>query len=220
MALVYPLSLAEFLDQLGIYETEFDLTEALTMNEDGGGELLPSSNGPRLWEGRVTVITDTHDEADRMVARIETLRDGTGSFMVTPTTRPAPIADPGGTILGASAPEITAIGADMRSLSVGGLPAGYTLSQGDMLSFIYLSSPARYAMHRVVQTVSADGAGAIGGNGLILSSPMRPGVIIGTELRLIRPILKARYLPGSFTRPRARRGATYGFSFGWRQTLA
>lgn len=219
MALVYPLGLADFLDQLGIYETEFDLTEALTMNEDGGGELLPSSNGPRLWEGRVTVITDTHDEADRMVARIEALRDGNGSFMVTPTTRPAPIADPGGAILGAATPIISAIGGDMRSLSVSGLPAGYILSQGDMLSFTYLTGPTRYALHRVGETVVADGSGNIAGNALWLTAPMRPGVTAGTSLKLIRPVLKARYLAGSFSRPITRRGATYGFAFGWRQTL-
>lgn len=218
MAISFPLSLAQFLDGIGIAETTFDLSEALEVTETGGGQILVADYGPRLWEGSITVRAENHNDADRVVARAELLRQAGASFFVTRTTRLGPQADPGGAILGAATPSILTLAGNNRDMGVTGLPPGYVLTQGDLLSFTY-GSPTRHALHRVIATVTANGSGNIPDHGLEVSPALRPGASIGTALKFLRPFCKAVTLPGSFTPQSQRSTRSYGYSFRWRQTL-
>jgi hypothetical protein len=54
MALAFPLSLANFFNLIPKVEATFDLDEAIMGNRTGGGEIITSSIGTRLWGGRIT----------------------------------------------------------------------------------------------------------------------------------------------------------------------
>ena len=70
-----------------------------------------------------------------------------------------PAADPAGAILGAAAVKVRTRGADNRSLSLKGLPAGYGLTEGDYLE-ITAGVPPRAELFRIVAaSAAADGSG-------------------------------------------------------------
>jgi hypothetical protein len=217
MTISFPLGRADFFTPLARVEATFDLSEAMAVTETGGGEILRADHGPRLWQGRVTVQANTYINLDRLVARAELLRQPGASFMVHPSHRAGPQADPDGTGLAASSPTITAVAANNRDVNLTGLPGGYVLTEGDFLGFTYLANPTRYALHRVLETRTAGAGGSIAA--LEVSPPVRPGATWPRPLTLIRPFCKAVIVPGSFEAPVMTRSPRATFSFSWRQSL-
>jgi hypothetical protein len=151
------------------------------------------------------------------VARAELLRQPGASFLVHQSHRAGPQADPEGTALGAASPTITGVAANNRDVTLAGLPAGYVLTEGDLLSFTYLSNPTRYALHRVMETRTAAAGGGIAT--VEVSPPIRPGSTWPRPLTLLRPFCKAVIVPGSFEAPVMTRSPRATFSFSWRQSL-
>jgi hypothetical protein len=217
MAITFPLGRPDFFTPLARVEAVFELSEAMSVTETGGGEILRADYGPRLWQGRVTVRANTYGTLDRLLARAELLRQPGAAFMVHPSHRAGPQADPEGSALGSASPTITALAANTREITLAGLPGGYVLTEGDMLSFTYLANPTRYALHRVMETRTATGGGGIAA--IEVSPPVRPGAVWPRPLTLIRPFCKAVILPGSFEPPVMTRSPRATFSFAWRQSL-
>lgn len=216
-ALTFPLPLDDFFAGLQITVLGFDLTENSRSVQTGGGEVLVSDLGPRLWAFDVEVNTRTHAEARKAEALGRALRQAGRSFFAFDPSAAYPSADRDGAILGASSPVIATLDADNRRMAISGLPGGYVLTRGDLLSFIY-GSPARYALHEVLtEAVIADGSGV---TPLFEVSPfIRSGAATGAAVTLVRPFCKAVMVPGSF-RPGTRRAVlTSGFTFSARQTL-
>lgn len=216
MALTYPLALASFQDMQSIVESTFALDEAMLANRTGGGEIISSAIGTRLWRGRLTCRGHAYIDLDQMTARVDLLRRAGTSFLVTLPSRIGPQLDPDGAILGASTPEITAIASNNVDVTIGGLPAGYQLRRGDLMSWTYLSSPTRYALHQVVTNTTANGSGVMT---VEIMPPVRPGYVTPIAITLIRPVCKAVIVPGSYQPPTVTRQGPARFSFDWQQTL-
>jgi len=216
-ALTFPLPLVDFFAGLKISTMPFDLGESLLSSQTGGGEIITVDNGPRLWSGSVSVPPNYHVPMRQVEALAHTLRQGGRSFFVTDTTAGYPAADPDGTTLGASTPAIASLDADNKRLTIDGLPAGYVLTRGDMLSFTY-GSPTRHALHQIVtSSVTADGAGL---TPLFEVTPfIRPGAAVDAAVTLVQPYCKAVLVPGSYQAGVRNPGMTSGFSFSFQQTL-
>lgn len=214
MSLTFPLSLGDFFSGLKIKIVSFDLSESLVSNETGGGEILRSNVGPRLWEGVVSIVPAKHRDQAAIVAKINTLRQAGREFYIYDPTLAAPRYDPDGAMLGVATPTVSAVSADNRNLSIDGLPVGYEISAGDMVSFTY---GGRNGLHQFVSGGVADVTGAT--PPMEVSSHIRPIVPVGKAVRFINPICRAVLVPGSVKTGMKSGLHTDGISFSWRQTL-
>lgn len=121
--------------------------------------------------------------------------------------------------MGSATPVIATLGANNKSLTVSGLLAGYILSAGGMFHFDYGSSPVRRALHRIVETVTANGSGVT--PAFEVRPHFRPGATTGLAIQFINPSAKVKLIPGSFEPGTGQAGTrrTEGMSFQVQQTL-
>lgn len=215
MALAFPLTLAQFFDMAPISGVTFRPGVAVSFSETGGGEVIPHQLGTRLWGGEITLGKDYHRVLAAIEARIALLEQPGAALLLSDPRLPGPIADPGAVILGAANVQIDALAANSRELALRGLPSGYQISAGDLLSFTYGSNPVRYAFHRVVTGAAANEAGT---TPLIEVIPwLRPGATVGAQVQLARPVLKAKLVSADYGGGRAT--ISPGGKIAWRQTL-
>lgn len=215
--LSFPLAATDFADLLCVRSVTFDDPENIEMSMTGAGEILTAELAPRLWRGTVDIHDLGHEEAGRIKSLVSTLRTPGRAFFVYNHKREYPFADPGGTILAAATPAIDSVNANNREIALKSLPAGYELRAGDLLGFTYGSSPVRYALHRVVEAVTADGSGDTAE--FEVTPHVRPGAAADDAVTLIRPVCKAVMVPGSFSPGQEGRKWVMGMSFRWVQTL-
>ncbi|MBY6163966.1 hypothetical protein KUV73_23995 [Mameliella alba] len=219
MAFSFPLAIADFWDDLRISSQRFTLGENMETAETGGGEILAARTGPRLWQGEARIAADTSDLQDRAVAMIDLIRQPGRPFLVYDTNRAAPQTDRDGTEQGGAVCIVLAVGADRREVAFGGLPVGFALTRGDLLSIQYGANPTRFYLGRVVT-----GGVFSGGTPNFLAGvevvPSLPEAITGSEVVTLRaPVCKAVYVPDSYSPPPRFIGSDGGLSFKWRQTL-
>lgn len=216
MALTFPLSREAFQQALPIAAVQFRLSEPVEVSRLADGTIIPASLGAALWRGTIRLARRQHRTAMAYEAMIALLQRPGASFLLHDPRIVGPLSDPDGVILGAAAPVIHTLDGNARQMRLGGLPVGYILSAGDMLSFSYGSSPTRYALHRLVTGAVADGAGV---TPLFEVVPrIRPGAVTSAAVTLIRPYCKALLMPD----PEYGGGAgfqTDGAAFGFIQTL-
>lgn len=217
MALIFPLSLADFADKLKITTVRWWLQEYQETSMTGGGEFLVADLGPRLWKGSVTLAPMYHDEAAEVQALIESLDGSLNAFLLCDPRKRYPKGDPKGSLVASSSPVISALPSSNKELSITGLPAGYALSSGDMFSFTYGANPVRRALHRIVNTVTANGSGVA--SGIEVRPHFRPGVATGVALTFRKPTAKVRIIPGSFEPGTAGAVHTEGMKFDVQQVL-
>lgn len=218
MALSFPLSVDAFFDLLPVRSVAFDMPGAFAADETDAGETFTWKHGSRLWEGEITLGKMRYSEIARAEVYLNLLQEPGRTFMVYDTRFPAPQSDKDGALLGAATPLINTLETDARELSLSGLPAGYQLTIGDYLSFDYLASPTRHALHRVVTgSVTADGLGVT--PVMEVQPPIRSGAAAGAAVSLIRPACMVKVIPGTVTPGTNARGFNQGMSFKIRQTL-
>lgn len=219
MPVTFPMPYAEFLGALPVKSVEFDLPEAVEMSRTAGGDLLVAAIGARLWQGEVMLGKLNPWEAQDAQALIDLMRGAGSSFLATHTRYPFPRQDPTGSILGASTVQIAALdGTDARLISLKGLPVGYALSRGDMLSFTYGATPLRYALHRVQDAqITADGSGVTPVFEVL--PHIAPSAQVDAAVTLARPHCKAIIVPESTQTGRQSRFMRDGMSFRFLQTL-
>lgn len=214
MALTYPLPLETFWNWLPVRSAPFVLDRREEISGQGSGRILASELSSPLWRMSVDVAELVLSEQSRAAALMAALDGAHKTFLATPKARPFPAEDPGGVILGAAAPVIDAIGADNKSLSIAGLPAGYQLRAGDFLSFMIAGRPH---LHRFVEDGAAGPAGVAGP--IELRPHLRPGASAGAAVALVEPVAEMIVVPGSFE-PGASRGAVLaGMTFAAIQRL-
>lgn len=218
MALTFPLSLDGFFASLGIARMTFDLDEAVTYSETGGGEILTALRGEPLWKGSVTLSPSRLVSTEAIRAKIDVLRRPGSTFFVEHPFMRLPQADPTGANLIGATVTVSALAGNARELSIGGLPAFYRISEGDHFSVAYGANAAKRAYFRVVTGASASGGVAAN----IEVAPLIPaGIQVGDAVQLIRPALKAIMVPGSYRGPSINPGRIAGdFGFDWVQTKA
>ncbi len=216
MSLTFPLVQADFIDLLMVGSFAIDCPERVETSVTAGGDRLDREIGPRLWQGSISLGRMTPAEAAEAAALIDLVRGAGASFLIHDLHRPYPAGDPAGMILGAAAPTVSAIDPDRRTLTVGGLPAAYVLSRGDLLGLSYGAAPLRRTLHRIVTGGIASGAGSVS----IEVVPALPTPILtGAPVELSRPAITARIVSGS-TRPgTGTRFVTEGATFSFAQTM-
>lgn len=191
MPLTYPLALADFQEKLRISVSRLWINEPRQIDRTASGSILSASLGDAVWRGTfITPPTNDRSRAARIDALLSVLDRAGSSFLVYDPSKPYPAADPDGSILGVSTPAVSALDSgDARLLSLDGLPADYQLTAGDLIGWQYGSSPVRYALHRIVSDVQANGSGE---TALFEVTPfIQPGVTVSTAVTLIKPVMKA-----------------------------
>lgn len=217
MPQTFPMALADFFEGLPIRAFKPDLTEAMAFSRTKGGEVLTADMGPRLWTNEIIIGTNYYNRIEQVRARLNLLRSAGRSLLVHSMPLKGPQYDPLGSILGASTITLTTVAANNREINLAGFPVGYQLRPGDSLSFTYGSNPLRYAMHQVVNIVTASAGGAM--TGVEVVDFIRPGFTLGTQVRLIKPTYKAIVLPGSTEVGESGDMVTQGLKFTVLQTL-
>ena len=215
MALTWPLPLSAFLDTLPIQRVTFQLANSVTHSETGGGEVISHRRGARLWAGKIILDKDYHAVWAAIEARLALLEEPGASLLIKDVRMPGPIADRDHSLLGAAVPKIATLDSNNREMTVKGLPAGYVISQGDLLGFTYGTSPIRYAFHRVVTGGIANGLGITPDIEVIPF--IRPGAQVNAVLTLGDPVLKAKLTNAEYGNSRSI--ISEGGSMSWTQTL-
>lgn len=195
MAVLFPLGTSIFFDLLKLQDSALQIVPQQESSQLGRGDYLTKDLGPSLWRGAFTTIAVPNDEAEDIQALIESLRGGTNSFYAYNVRRPFPKADPTGSIIGSNTVQINAIGSDRRSLQLKGLTAGYVLTRGDCIDFDYGLARSR-AYHRVLETVTADGAGV--SPSFDVEPAVRAGAAVNDIVHLKKPSVQMCMVPGSF----------------------
>ena len=214
MAFAFPLSQAQFLDQLRVQSARFWLPESLTTESSEGGEIFTADRGPRLWQAEFTLAQGHHHSVDEDEARLAMLAQAGRSFLAHDPRRTGPKADPEGAGLAGFTPKISITTG--REVTLSGVPASYQISRGDYLGWTYGSNPVRYALHRAVTAPAADGTGLA----VVEVTPnIRTGAAAGSAVSLIRPVCKMVLVPGSYAPGAAARVFTAGATFRAQQTL-
>lgn len=220
MALTIPVPLSEFWDAIPLaFSSTFEPMEAMSVNRTGGGQVLVSSSGQRLWAGSATFGLTHASERRQASAMLNAVRQPGFPFLCYDKKRPYPLADPGGLILGSRPIRILSSSAnDLGSVSLIGLPAFYKLTAGDLLGYTYGSNPVRYHLHEIARDeVASD----VGKTDLMPVTPFLPTALaIGTPVTLIKPPMVAKYDPDTFDPGQGRNaGVEAGRSFRFVQTL-
>lgn len=152
--------------------------------------------GPSLWRGSISCSTMDPEDLEAALALIGSIEGTGGTFYVWHPAKQYPRRDGGGVILGASTVQINSLGIDNKSLSLKGLPNGYVLSRGDLLSFDYLTSPTYRALHQVVPaTITANGSGVTAE--FEVHPHIEPGAATNAAVSLIRAAAEMMIVPGS-----------------------
>lgn len=215
MALTFPLNRATFFAGLKVANTRFWLDQAVQVARTGGGEIIPSQHGTRLWNAEITIIPARHADASAVDAVLSLLCDPGASFLAYDKVKAYPASDPNCTILGAATPVIANFNGNNRDITIQGLPSGYVLSAGDFVSFTY-GSPTRYALHKIVVGATA----SVGGQAVVEVVPnIRPGATVGVAVTLNKPWAKMRLKPGSYQPGASVPMITSGMTFSAIQTL-
>ena len=212
-----PLALSEFWNKLRLRSLTFDLPDDQTGTGTGGGEVLRASRGDVLWQGTATVALGRHDAQDTIKALMDEIRHGGARFLVCDPKRRAPQSDKSGLMQGSAVAQVHSVDPnDRRNLVLRGLPSGFELRPGDLLSLEYGSNPVRYFLARVQQ------GGAFSGGTPTCALRVLPflpvGLTVGQVVSLRDPVCKATYVPNSYTPVERMPGYDGGFEFKWRQT--
>jgi hypothetical protein len=216
MTLSFPLSLANFWDQLLISTVAMDCAPQLESSGTGAGQRLTREVAPALWHGSVTLGNLTPAEAADQMALVDLARQSGATFLVCDRTRPYPSLDPDGAVVGIATVTVQAIGATRRDLRLTGLPPNYQIRRGDLVGVTWGASPLRYGLHRIVVAASADATGL---TGWCEVAPALPSALAaGAAASLARPVFMAM-MDGPVRRGTLRRGIVEGISFDFIQTL-
>lgn len=193
MALNNPYTISDFAALLRFAKVSFRLTDDDLISGLGNGQILSASLFPRLWTANVTLSKFTHKQALQIQAKIEGLDGARGNFHLFNPLAQYPQSDPTGSILGASTVQISSLNGNNKAMRLKGLPVGYVLTVGDMLSYTYAST--RKALLRVIETVPA------GGGGVTDEFEVRPriptGSAVNDTVQLVRPFAKFFMVPDS-----------------------
>lgn len=199
MAVSFPVPLVDFADTIDVASGTFKLSESRKASISGRGEVFTREGGARRWEGMVSLTAAPNARAGYFDVLLDVLTGSGASALLYDHRRPYPILDPFGTTLAASVVIIDSVPLSLKELTLSGLPAGYTLSRGDYLSFTYLdvTGTQQWSLHRVVDiAVTASGAGV---TPLFEIIPHLPeGIaLVGTGVALKKPSCKVVLRPRS-----------------------
>lgn len=211
MAIVYPYTLTVLADRLAIASVVWDIQRNDEMSGVGDGRVWQAELAAPLWTADVVLSDDPHIPLKQIAALIRKLHGSQESFMLYDPLSMYPQADRDGSLLGANVVTVKSIGADRQSISLKGLPDGYTLTLADKVQVAYAGDPVRNFFCEVSETVTADGDGETAEFGIFPHVPV--GLAVDDVVTLKRPACKVFVPPNSFKPGTARGAITSGASF-------
>lgn len=183
MPLEFPLS-RTFQNRLRIAPTSLFRLERYEQTSGlANGQPLNRIMAPPKWIAEFALVPMRAEEAAGIAGVLDALGSSERVRLYDPAKRFA-AADPNGALLDGRSLVVSAIGADNRSLRIAGLPGGFVVTEGDMISVGY-GSPERRALFRAAETVAASG---LGQTPSIEVRPHAPeGLAVGQPAILTRP---------------------------------
>lgn len=183
--------------ELGVVSAAFTLSDTRSIGRTRGGDLTPTAYGRSLWQGTFTIRPYRWLDMEAIEARMETLIQTDGTFLLCPPAR-------------ANVPQvvgsITAISGPDRRILTATLSEGQ--AEGDYLGTTY--DGGRRGLHRI--------AARNGGN-IILVTPLARTVAVGDPAIFGRPNLRAVADSGGYGAPTYAAPHADGLSLSWTQTL-
>lgn len=215
-ALSFPLATQDLVDLMMVETVTWSLREDQEISGDGGGEWLAADLGPRLWEASVSSIEGDLETIEALRARFNVLDGAINSFCLYDPARPNPSTDPTGTLLASATVTISTIEDDRKQLTLTGLPAGFVLPIGTRFS-VTAGDPSRTALEQLAASITANGAGVAGP--VELRPHLRPWVVAGHPVQLLKPVAKVKIIPKSLSVVQLT-SVTHRLRFSCRQTLS
>lgn len=181
MAITYPY---DVLATFPGWSTEFDLLYRQEISRTAIGQTFVKDFGSPLWQATYQSRLMKPNELDAWRARLKGLEGGLKQFLGRPKSRCYPIAYPNGTGMGnVSSVRIASIGADRKTITFSGLPAGYQFSVGDYIQI------GTYNLHQVVNTTG----------GVEIRPHLWPTTAINDIVTLVSPSCLMTIVPGSIS---------------------
>lgn len=207
-----PIQRTTFSNLLRANEVTFTLSENTGDDVTGGGGAIRVESGTRLWMGEISVVRESRAEAQIIDAALARLTAAGGSFILNhPYT--TPLMDQDRTGLAGFSPRLKTVEDGGASVVLNGLPVGYVLTAGDMVTWSH-GSPISRGLHRILDTVVADGLGEAAFDIMPhTTSPTNRAVV------LYDPFIKAIVVPESYQDPNYRAGLRGERKFKFRQVL-
>ena len=195
MALTYPYALSVLADRLAIAQVVWDIQRNDELSGTGDGQVWQAELAEPLWSADILLSDDLHNDVKQVAALIRKLHGSQESFMLYDPLSLYPQADRDGSILGAHAVSVKAIGENRQSVSLQGLPAAYKLTLGDKMQILYADAERNYFCE-VSETVIANGSGE---TSLFEIFPHVPvGLAAADAVILKRPACKMFVPPNAF----------------------
>lgn len=178
------------------WSTRFEIDWQQQFSMTRGGRTIVKEIAPARWRAAYRSRSMRPNELDAWRARLDVLENGMTTFRGFHKARCYPIADPNGTIIGATPTlTISAIGVDNKTVKIDGFPPGYVLSVGDMVSY-ETSAPERF-LHRIVAGGTADAGGETGW--LEVRPWLAYGLELGDAVTVLKPWVPMCIVPGSIS---------------------
>ena len=191
---------------------KWDIRRNDEMSGTGDGRVWQASLAPELWTATISHRPMPNSLAEEMDAKIRALRGANDPFLMASSLFCNPKADPAGTLIAGANVTVTAVNADTRQISLGGLPANYRITAGDKLQIVYQQGGStRYAFLEAVATKSAGAGGTLANLEVFPNVPA--GVAAGAVVTLSRPAVKCVIVPGTHTVGQVNGRLTSGGSF-------
>lgn len=154
MGFTFPVSSADFFGELQVQSVAFDLLESYAESGTRGGKVVRVELGDPRWSATVGLSPMGLNDARRAAAMIRRIGAYNKFHLYNPAA-PYPRHDPDGGGLNGTDVRVHAVG--VRGLRLSGLPGGYKLAWGDMLSVTF--SGGRRQLFEVSDFAEATGAG-------------------------------------------------------------
>lgn len=190
MAISFPRT--DILTPFYFANQSFRLVSRQEMSTQANGVVIGKDLGSALWLADYSTVTIPNDDALTLEAKLNSLDGVINPFSAGDIRRPYPKSHPDG-VFGDTG-ILHSVNANNKAISIGSLDAGFVLSPGDYLSFVYGSA---VAFHQVVEGVTANGSGLTAE--FEVRPHLRTGWSLSAAITLKLPKGNFTLLPGSIS---------------------
>lgn len=189
MALTEPYSLAFLSNILGpLSDCQFDLIRFEEASGTGSGQQWTAELSDPLWQVTMNLSPRRWAAAREINSKLQALGTVRSFHFADPSYRPGSGGAAGNAVT------ISALGSDLTSIALAGLPAGYRVTAGDRLSVN--RNNASFYFGTFAETVTASGAGVTAQ--IAVEPPLPQALAVGNAVALDRPVIRLRVPPGGF----------------------
>lgn len=209
-AFAFPLARQNLADLLMLETVVWQLRYFQELGGLAGGEWVARDLAPTVWDADCSTVAGDEQMIEELAGRFNVIEGSIESFyLYNPSRRPVSVG------LAAAGVTISSIADNRKEITLAGVPPGELLRTGAMLS-VTAGSPARTALF---QLAAAATAGATLAGPVEVRPHLRPWLVAGQSVQLVRPVAKVKLLSGSLTKVQVS-SVLWRLRFTARQTLA